>query len=265
MKMKTLSVLAGATAPLILTAQASAGFLGIKVVGKPNPFGLIVCNIYAEFDRPGEDLFTKVAGTANAPLLIQVEGGGTFFNHQFGTDRPPLTTLVEAFPSLAFDSFVTIGVKAVDGGQGGGQPFDNVTLTPGFPGISGTQLFTTNSGWAVTPDEPQANPFDPDYVAGNGQILIGQFATANGTGFSGTMLVGGVSNGVGFQAVVSFFHVPAPGALALLGIAGLLGPDGRRRRGMTQDVRHELPRCRRAVACDAPARLVEQRLADVLA
>ena len=77
----------------------------------------------------------------------------------------------------------------------------------------------------------QSDPFNPNFIAGNGQILIGQFATANGTGISGTMLVGGVSNNMpGFQAVVSFFHVPAPGAAALLATAGLLGA-GRRRRG----------------------------------
>ena len=83
MKARTLSFLAGVATPLILTTPAPAGFVGIKVVGKDNPFGLIVCNVYAEFDRPGEDLFTKVSGTANAPILIQVEGGGTFFNQAY--------------------------------------------------------------------------------------------------------------------------------------------------------------------------------------
>ncbi len=233
MKTKTLLVLAGVGTPLILTAGASAGFLGIKSVSKANAFGLYVVNIYAEFDRPGEDIFQAVAGTANAPMIIFVTGG-TFYNHQFGTDRPPLTALVAAFPSLAFDSFVTIGVKAVGPN---GQPADNMAITPAFPGISGTQLFTTISGWAITPDEPAADPFNPDFVAGNGQVLIGQFATADGTGFSGTMLVGGVSNGVSFQAVVSFFHVPAPGVGAVIGAAAFLRFVRRRRRSS----RRQLP------------------------
>ncbi len=226
MKIKTLSVLAGAGAPLIATASASAGFLGIKVVGKPNAFGLIVCNVYAEFDRPGEDLFLAAAGTANTPMLIQVIGG-TFYNHAFGSDRPPVTGLIAAFPSLAFDSFVTIGVKAVGAN---GQPADNMTITPGFPGVQGSALSTSESGWAITPNEPAADPFNPNWVAGNGQVLIGQFSTATGSAISGTMLLQFTSNGQqGAQAVVSFFHVPTPGALALLGAAGLVGARRRRR------------------------------------
>ena len=109
-----------------------------------------------------------------------------------------------------------------------GQPEDNLTITPGFPGISGTQLFTDASGWAVVPGTGQSDPFNPAYAAGNGQVLIGQFSTADGTGFSGTMLTRMVSNGVVVANVVSFVHVPAPGAVGLLGIAGFLG--GRRRR-----------------------------------
>ncbi len=237
MKIKTLSVLAGVGAPLILTAGAPADFLGIKAVSKPNEFGLIVCNVYAMFDDPGQDLFWKIAGTADSPLLIQVLGGGTFYNHNFASDTAPSSALVAAFPSLAFDTFVTIGIKQT------GLVNDALVITPGFPaGITGTQLFTDESGWAVTPIDPQSDPFNPNYVAGNGEVLIAQFATADGTGFSGTMLTGGYSNGQSQQWVVSFFHVPAPGAVALLGVFGLRGRRRRRRRGVTQDVRHELSR-----------------------
>ena len=223
MKAATLRMLVGVTAPLILTVQASAEFLGIKVVGKPNAFGLIVCNLYAVFDRPGEDSFHKVAGTPNAPLLIQVEGGGTFYNHLFGNDNAPSPALVAAFPSLAFDSFVTIGKKDSTG--------DTTLITPGWPvaGVSGSSLFTNQSGWTTTPLNPQANPFDAaNSFPGNGQILFAQFATADGTGFSGTLLTGGISNGVSQSWYGSFFHVPGPGALWLLGAMGLLG--SRRRR-----------------------------------
>ena len=224
MKMKTLSMLAGVGAPLIATATAPAGFLGITVTGKENAFGLIVCNVYANFDRPGEDLFQAVAGTALSPLLIQVEGGGTFYNHAFGSDTAPGTALIAAFPILAFDTFVTIGVKET------GQVNDALVITPGFPaGITGTSLATDESGWAVTPIDPQGDPFNPAYVGGNGSILIGQYSTADGSGISGTMLVQYVSNGVVGTSVVSFFHVPTPGALALLGTAGLIGARRRRR------------------------------------
>ncbi len=225
MKVKTLSVLAGIGAPLIGTAHASAGFVGLNVVGKPNDFGLIVCNVYAVFDRPGQDFLTAVAGTLNSPLLIQVLGGGTFFNAPGGTDQAPSAFFISLIPSLAFDTFVTIGIKFTE------PLFDALIIAPDFQdGITGTQLFLTNSGWAVTPVDPQTDPFDPAYVQGNGTVLIGQFSTADGTAISGTFLIQYTGNGKqGQQSVVSFFAVPTPGALALLGAAGLIGARRRRR------------------------------------
>ncbi len=77
---------------------------------------------------------------------------------------------------------------------------------------------------------PQADPFDAvNSFPGNGQILIGQFSTTNGTAISGSFLIQYTSNGVpGQQSAVSFFHVPSPGALAMMGAAGLIGTRRRR-------------------------------------
>ena len=79
MKAKTLFVLAGVSAPLILTGSVSAGFVGIKVVGKETGFipgvgELFVCNVYAVFDRPDDEMIT-VFGTAANPLNIFVKQG----------------------------------------------------------------------------------------------------------------------------------------------------------------------------------------------
>ncbi len=189
---------------------------------KHNPFGLAVFNIYAEFDRPGEDHMLSVSGTPNAPLLIQVIGG-TFYNHPFGGDLAPNPLLVDAFPSLAFDTFVTIGKKDSTG--------DFTVISPGFPiGITGSELSTNSSGWAVTPNNPQGNPFDAvNSFPGNGQVLIGQFSTADGCCVSGSMLLQFVSNGVFGSQYVSFFISPTPGALAMMGVAVLIGTRRRRR------------------------------------
>ena len=168
-----------------------------------------------------------VAGTAISPMLIQVEGGGTFYNHAFGSDTAPGTALIAAFPSIAFDTFITIGARSSS------SEFPDATvITPGFPtGITGTQLFTDESGWSVTPIDPQGDPYNTDYSSGNGQILIGQFATIDGTAIHGTMAMHAVSNGVVRQHAVSFYHVPGPGALWLLGAACLLGSRRRYARG----------------------------------
>ncbi len=223
MKANTLRMLAGVTAPLILTGSVQAGFTGISAVSKPNEFGILCVNVYAEFDRPGEDHMLGVFGTPNAPMLIEVIGGN-FYNHAFGNSHPPLGSFIKAFPSLAYDSFATIGFKC--NGDPPCQSFDNFTFTPGFPGVVGTSISTSISGWMVTALDPQGDPFNPLYFAGDGRVLIGQFSTANGSAIQGTMLLEYIGNGVVGQSVVSFF-VPGPGALWLLG-AGLLG--SRRRR-----------------------------------
>ena len=227
MKTKTFFLLAGVSAPLILTGTSHGGFLGIKAVGKDNPFGLLVCNVYAIFDRPGEDHMLAVAGTPNTPLQVDVFGG-VFYNHPFGGNTAPSDFLVQQFPSLAYDSFVTIGVKSV--GAPNGQPVNNTVLTPGYPPIEGNQKFSTSSGWAVTPADAQGDPFDPvNSYPGTGQILIAQFSTADGFAIEGQFLIQAISNGESLIMPVSFFHVPSPGALAMMGLAGMIGTRRRHR------------------------------------
>jgi len=213
MKVKTLSLLAGVGAPLILTGSADAGFNGIYAIGKPNPFGLVVCNVYAQFDNAGNDRMQAVAGTPNHPMNISIVTGGSFWNH------------------LAYDTFVTIGVKATGPL---GQPADNLILANFPQPIAGTSISTTNGAYAVSASHPQGNPFDPiNSFPGDGRILIGQFSTPwNGSivGIQGIFLMQFVSDGVVTQSVESFSHfvVPVPGALGLFGLAGLRGTRRRR-------------------------------------
>ncbi len=225
MKIQTLAVAAGVSAPLILSGSASGDFVGITTTSKPNAFGLLVVNVYAEFDQPGEDHMIAVAGTPNAPLLIEVIGG-TFFQQPAGSDQAPSEFLVSIFPSLAYDSFVTIGIKVLGDGV-----VDALALTPTWPGFGASTLAISTDGWAITPDNAQGNPFDAvNSYAGNGQVLIGQFSTADGTAIGGTMLLKYVGNGTPVNRIVSFFHVPSPGALAMMGVMGVAGLFGTRRR-----------------------------------
>jgi len=218
-KIKNLAVLAGVGAPLILSGSASGEFVGITTTSKPNPYGLLVVNVYANFDTPGEDHMVTVAGTPLSPLHIWVEGG-VFYNSPFGSDLAPNPALFGPFPSLEFDTFVTIGKKTSAG--------DTTFITPGFPGLTGPSLWTVSSGYAVTPNSPQGNPFDAvNSFPGNGQVLIGQFSTADGTGIGGTMLLKLGPSGT--QDYGSFF-LPAPGTLAMMGMTGVAGLFGTRRR-----------------------------------
>ncbi len=110
----------------------------------------------------------------------------------------------------------------------GGQLPPPLTLTPGWPGFVGGFLGGNNLGWANTPADPNTDPFNPAFINGNGQVLIGQFATTNAPSISGMFRILVVSNNLSTQINVSFFG-PAPGALPLLAAAGLFGVRRRRR------------------------------------
>ena len=114
---------------------------------------------------------------------------------------------------------MTIGVKIPGPG---GQPFDDMVLT-NWPGFGDSVLTFTDAAWLVAPDASQGDPFDPVWAAGDGRVLIGQFSTRDGSAIQGTMLLQYISNNVVGQSVVSFHHVPGPGALWLLGATSLLG------------------------------------------
>ncbi len=175
MKAHRLAMLCAGAAPLILSGSAPAEFVGILTRSPDNPFGVNVDRIYAVFDRPGDDEMLAVFGTPEVPLTVTINGG-FFYQHSFGSDLAPNATLVEFFPSLAFDTFVTIGVRSV--GTPNGQPVNDTTLLPAWPGFGPSELTTTISGWSVPSGSPQADPFDPvNAFPGDSRVLIGQFGS----------------------------------------------------------------------------------------
>ncbi len=230
MKVKPHSLLAGTCATFTGTASIQAAFTGLVVESKPNEFGLFVCNVYAQFNNPGHDFMQSVLGTPGAPMNISVIGG-TFYQNPLGNDRPPNPAIFPIFPSLRYDTFVSIGVKSFnpnDPGNPEGAPDDNLNLSPQWPGFGPGSLQGNNLGWALTPLDAQGDPFDPAYNS-DGRVLIGQFATANGLGFQGTAFFGYFSDDVYMQTTETFLHVvPGPGAVPALGIFALR--PGRRRR-----------------------------------
>ncbi len=224
MKMKNLSVLAGLGGSLILTGSATAAYTGIKVVVKPNNFGIFVCQVYATFSGDAGDFIFAVAGTPMNPMGVSVKKG-TFYQHALGSDRASSNALINIFPSLAYDTFVSIGRKRFNENEP-----DATLLSPGWPGFGPSDLPPignpgTNIGWFITQADPQGAPV-------GGQVLLGQFSTADGQGIAGGFLVSGFTGAAGdpFQSFETFDHqIPTPGALALLGMAGLISRRRRRR------------------------------------
>ena len=111
MKLKTFVLIAGSGTVLSLGSPASAGFLGLSTEPVPNEFGLLTVRVFADFANPGGDHFQVAAGTPYCPLSIQVVGG-TFYQHPVGTDTAPNPVRFQQFPSLRYDTFVTIGVES---------------------------------------------------------------------------------------------------------------------------------------------------------
>lgn len=228
MKARSVAALGGIGAPLILTATASAGFTGIKVVQKveAQAFGLFVCNVYATFDRPDDEMIA-VAGSVHNPLIIFAKNG-VFFQHPQGTLTAPFLQFLPGNPpTLAYDTFLTIGTKVDDVFS----TLDNVSTTPGLL-FTPSSLSTVSGAWFIIPSGPGNGGLGAPNA--NGQVLIGQFTVVKGTGatgVAGTMLLQFTSNGVnGQQAYVGFDHqVPGPGAFSLLGLGAAAGARRRRR------------------------------------
>jgi hypothetical protein len=206
MKIQTLSLLAAGSTCIIVGSQASAQISGISVASKPNEFGLLVCNVYAEFDVMGINLLA-IGGAPFVSSYTVIDG--TFYQSPFGTDRPPNPALFTVFPSLRYDSFVTIGVKSFNVNNPGvpeGQPEDVLTFAALWPGFGPSSLVFPETAYHVNADFVQGNPYNPDFVRGDGGILIGQFSTENGTGFTGDLQFNLLENGSIQHQFFSFVH-----------------------------------------------------------
>jgi hypothetical protein len=244
MKVKTLSALAGIGSAMILSSAANAAFTGLSissashVIGAADPgAGLFAgqtistYQVYAVFNNAG-DALTSVFGNDSAapingtPMTIETRNstntgaGGNFFNNAFGGNSAPNPALFAVSPSLQWDTYLTIGVEP-------GTTPDNTGYSPGFPSPFNGTSNNINIAWfnAVA---------DANTTAGADlKVLLGQFSVANGENVRGTFGLTYRAAGAGADTTVqnntfSTFAVPAPGALALLGLAGVVG--SRRRR-----------------------------------
>jgi MYXO-CTERM domain-containing protein len=238
--MKTVLFVAAAASAVV--ASADAGFLGF-VASSRTVGAYTVIDVFAGVQN-ASDKFLNVYNMSSNGTFFQATGLAN------KTWKPDAANFNSTRNSI--DSFMTAGTFS--GGAYGGE-FYASTNTTGDPNFTG-------SSWNATPASPAATTIpanagwytgDPTSVDNSAESLAGLVGRVNGTGAAGAnfgiwcshlVLLGnkvigtdftfsafasikdGVSGAVS-QSSSSFAAIPAPGALALLGLAGFAA---RRRR-----------------------------------
>lgn len=231
-------VFAGLTGALVVAAGAQAGFVGFQVTevdfssGYVNADGSINASGAAEVGAAWTGGFSDnwdtyrlwvqvndamasvgaFSGSADnsIAMILDPGAGGVFFNDPLAGNTAPSTGFFAFAANLAFDTYVTIGSSDATGSA------PSITDPDGIIGDLSGPVNGENVGVTTTP------------VAGNGvvsdgmggfRVLLGQFTVQEGSVFSGQGLVSGPGLGSNFGEFTS--EIPAPGALALLGVAGI--------------------------------------------
>jgi len=165
--------------------------------------GLVVTHVYATGRTVAVGDVLLLARADLEPNL-----GTNFYQDPFGNDTPPSTILCNAFPSLCYDTFLTMRDVIDDA--------SSVILTPG----SFTGEMSIDADWFVDPFQTDREAVDISGLTGNpGQagVLIAQvtltLAAAEGpssVGYAGEirMWAGGAGGEQGSQSMNSFLYCP---------------------------------------------------------
>jgi MYXO-CTERM domain-containing protein len=207
-------------AALIVSGSAFADFDGASFTVESAVAGYDTYKIFLNFTSPADKLLAVNGDVAGGYTAISYDGGELYNALAFGVLGDD-TGAYQSTPgaNVAGDSYVTIGGQS------------DTQFSPGFLAgnadgngqvINGSSFIWENNGGYFDSD-PGSGAFD----SGSG-ILIAQLTVASGEDvtFGGTASFNSEAGDLSFGEF-SVTTVPAPGALALLGLAGL----GRRRRG----------------------------------
>ena len=204
-----------------VAATASAGFTGFSTVNTTQGDGKVISQVFANFDGGSDTLLNVFQIAYTGGVGTSGFGVGNFWHADF-TNGVAYSQAVGSWNAQLTpgfgnaDSFLTIG---------GGPGFTNSTNgDPAFGAGYNSAGLVSGGGWF------NSNPTNLQGANIGGKTLIGQFVVDAGKGWFVSAKVG-YNQGLGTPTVFgegSFtIGVPAPGAVALLGLAGLAG---RRRR-----------------------------------
>ena len=215
--------LLASTIGLSVASIASADFIGFDGVVSTNSQGNNVVQMYGVYDTSDAVVLNVFGADIGAPVGfthndVQVGNGGSW--------KPDASLDIPNFADSSNDSYVTVGY-----GVGADAGTNGTALDPSFgTGLGGT--IPVGAGWYNgNPNAPQTvEAFGGGYDGLSGYaVMLGQFVFSGDLIFEFTADIG-ANSGSGSEVVFGqdTFIIPAPGALALLGLGGLVA---RRRRG----------------------------------
>ena len=219
MNIKTLSMTIAAGS--LFATGAMADYTGLTSDVSFNIDGTWTSRIYANFTAETDEL-DAVYGDANHGLLVTTSSAGGFFNG-IGTGATAADNndaFWSIYPSNEWDSMVSIGMTHTN--SGGSMSNIGIDFTD-FN--AGGDIVTNNGSWYSTPDQPNV------LAGADLRVLLGQFTMYGiDSSVSGMLNIQGkVGDFDTFvvEDIAFYYEAPAPGAIVLLGIAGLAS---RRRR-----------------------------------
>ncbi|MEE8155153.1 MAG: hypothetical protein V3T53_09405 [Phycisphaerales bacterium] len=233
MEVRTLAGFGVVAASFVVPSSSRADFLGVTIVEVTadvgTPEGFVTYRVVANLD--GMDLVLAWGGMARAGALDFFTGNGVELLNAGGKYAGLKAEDFPAFPiAEAYDSWVSVASTIDNDGDG--------SYDEGFLGSDGVHAVIVGSSfhedaglvYGADPDKP---PFGPEVVMAQFTIPGVPGGGPGDPGHNGFHLEGIVAwagAGAGFE--ISPFIVdniiPAPGGLALLGLAGLASPRRRR-------------------------------------